>query len=86
MKLSKEELLEKFPVFKKYEGSEWLDRLVLRGLGSLKDIPFSLCEILLNDLRDFCEETKFGTRWEECHSTKIRVEQMLHILKDVQHQ
>ncbi len=86
MKLSKEQLLEKFPAFKKYAGSQWLDRLVLKGIGSLKDIPFSLCEILLKDLRDFAEQTRFASRWEECHSIKIRTEQMLQILKDVQHQ
>ncbi len=85
MKLSKEELLQKFPAFKKYASSDWLQRLTMKNFGDLNQLPFSLCELLLNDLLSFVETTRFNTCWEESFSTKIRVQQMLDILKNIQH-
>ena len=84
MKLSKDELIKKFPAFKKYENKDWLQKLFLKNFSNLNDIPFSLCECLLNDLMEFLEKTKFSSRWEENFSTKVRVKQMLDILSNIQ--
>ena len=84
MKLSKEELINKFPYLKKYDDKNWISRLVLSQTGNLNDIPFTFCKILFDDLLSFLEQTRFSSKWEENFSTKVRVKQMIDILYEIQ--
>lgn len=80
MRLSKIDLLKKFPYLHKFANTEWIEEISMSGNQQSKEIPFIVCKALMNDLLEFIEDTKFTSSWEAGFSLKIRIKQIYEII------
>jgi hypothetical protein len=85
MEIGKTQLLNKFPFLKKFENSDVIKQLSLTQEMTYDDLYFNLSILLIEDLKDFIERTKFTSRWEEGFSIKIRLNQILDLIRYVKH-
>lgn len=81
MELSKEELLEKFPVLNKFKDQDWISAASITQKANLKELPLQAAFAMIKDTIEFIERTKFNSRWEEGFSVKIRLQQIESLLK-----
>lgn len=80
MKLPKEQLIRKFPFLKKFENQKWVENVSITQEMDASEIPIHAAKILVSDMVDFCEKTKFCNNWESNFSVKIRLQQILDLL------
>ena len=80
MYLSKGELIRKYPQLEKFKDQKWLSEAVLKADCNYKEIPFFASLILIDEIIDFIERTKFSNRWEEGFSIKLRLQQIRSLL------
>jgi hypothetical protein len=75
MKLSKEELIKKFPCLNKFKDQKWLSDESIKHDCNYKELPLKSALELINEIIEFSEKTKFSSNWEICFSIKKRLEQ-----------
>lgn len=81
MNLTPRQLLEKFPVLKKFESQQWITDLANSSECNYNEIPMRCAFELISELRDYVKKTKFISNWEFCFSMQIRLEQIESLLK-----
>lgn len=81
MKLSRGELLRKFPELKKFENQKWLQEESIKADCNYKEIPLKAAFIMIENAIQFAESGKFSSNWEFSHSLKIRLQQIRDLLK-----
>lgn len=80
MKLSINELLLKFPCLNKFKDQDWFSEEAIRHDCNHKELPMKVALVLIQDMLDFIEKTKFNSRWEEGFSLKIRLQHVQDLL------
>jgi hypothetical protein len=81
MKLSKKELLKKFPQLSTYADPEWIEKQSLSNNTNFKAIPFLATLDMIESLMDFCEDTKFSSAWEKNFSIRVRLKQIKELIE-----
>ena len=74
MKLQPSDLLRKFPCLNKFKDQKWFSEEALSSDCNYKELPLKACLLLIKDMLEFIEKTKFTSRWEEGFSLKIRLQ------------
>lgn len=80
MKLSPRELILKFPFLKQFQNHEWFSEEAMKFDCNHKELPMRISFLLMQDMLDFIEKTKFSSRWEEGFSLKIRIQHARDLL------
>jgi hypothetical protein len=80
MKLSPNELLNKFKCLEKFKDQKWLSEESIKEDCNYKQLPLKAALALIQEIISFIETTKFNSRWEEGFSIKIRLQQMNDLL------
>ena len=80
MILSIKELINKFPSLKKFENQKWIVDNAINQIISDKEIPLHCTLLLIQDLINYLEKTKFNSNWESFYGTKTRLKQIESLL------
>lgn len=80
MKLSKKELMSKFPQLEKFENQKWICEESIKHDCNYKEIPLKVSFELIKELISFLESQKFSNNWELCFSVKSRLKQLESLL------
>lgn len=80
MILGKQELLKKFAFLERYKDSKWFADLSTGDPQNLDKALFELTKIVLDDMIEFTEKTKFLSTWELCFSVKHRLLQIKQLI------
>ena len=80
MKLSRNELLNKFKNLEKFKDQKWFSEEAIKADCNYKELPLMAAKEMINDIISFTEKTKFSNNWEVCHSVKIRLQQIQDLL------
>jgi hypothetical protein len=78
--LSPDEMLRKFPFLEKYKNQKWLEQNTIDQKINFKEIPLQCTFVLIEELLNFIERTKFNSHYEEYLSTKVRLRQIKELL------
>jgi len=81
MNLTPKQLLNKFPILKKFENQKWIEESAISSDCNFNEIPIRCAFELIKELRDYVTRTKFNSNWEFCFSMKVRLEQIESLLK-----
>src|ERR1700761_1766483 len=81
MRLSKAELLKKFPELNKFKDQKWMEEESIKSDCNYKELPLQAAFIMIQNVMDFAESGKFSNNWEFSHSVKIRLKQIRDLLK-----
>lgn len=88
MKLSKEELIRKFPQLKKFQDQRWISDEAVKHDCNYKKFPLIATFELIKESLSFIETTKFSNNWEAYISIKVRLQQiedlLLHFCEDTE--
>lgn len=80
MKLSKEELIKKFPCLQKFQDQKWMAEEAVKHDCNYKELPLKSALKLIEDVLEFIERNKFSNKWEEGFSVKTRLNQVKDLL------
>jgi hypothetical protein len=80
MKLSKFELIDKFPQLNKFKNQKWMEEEAIKHDCNYKELPLKAAFEMINETIEFIEKTKFSNRWEEGFSIKARLNQIKDLL------
>jgi hypothetical protein len=80
MKLSKEELIIKFPQLEKFSNQKWLSDEAIKPDCNYKELPLKATFEMIKELLNFIEKTKFSSNWEMGFSVKNRIKQIESLL------
>lgn len=80
MKISKKELMEKFPSLNKFKDQKWLSEESIKSNCNYRSLPFKAAHEVINEIIEFSEKTKFSNHWESHFSIKIRLQQLQDLL------
>ena len=80
MKLSKGELLRKFPELEKFKDQKWISEEAIKHDCNYKELPLKAALVMVKELKEFCQITRFKSSWEKCFSVEHRIDQIESLL------
>lgn len=80
MRLDPKSLLEKFKSLEKFKDQKWFSEEAMKDDCNYKELPLKVTLVLIGDMLEFIEKTKFSSRWEEGFSIKVRLQQIKDLL------
>jgi len=76
VKLSKQELINKFPHLEKFKDQKWMAEEAIKSDCNYKELPLKAAILMIGELKEFCHSTRFGSAWEKCFSIEHRLKQI----------
>lgn len=80
MILSTNELLQKYSFLSKYQNSAWFVNLSSGDPLLIENALYEMSKMVIQDIIDFTEATKFTSTWELCFSVKHRLLQIQQLI------
>ena len=80
MRLSKNELIQRFKTLEKFKDQKWFSEEAVKEDCNYKELPLKASFALLEDLIEYIEKIKFNSHWEMCFSVKTRINQIKDLL------
>lgn len=81
MKLNYYELLAKFPFLNKFKDQKWISANGLNNEMPFEIVPLHCAFVMIENVMEFLETTKFTNGYEVYLSTKVRIQQIKDLLE-----